>query len=157
MRARKPRPYLDKYKKTPNAPWTMTVKVDNGGKTGGFPARYNLFVENDKFCIPGQPASFLSSRFPASQLPSFRRRRLFVRRTPPHHSIIPSFHYSIIPLFHHSIIPLFHHSIIPVVSAANLSSSLHHRQLPQGIIEEACVIFGLIRLVTFSPGIFFSG
>jgi hypothetical protein len=141
MRARKPRPYLDKYKKTPNAPWTMTVKVDNGGKTGGFPARYNLFVENDKFCIPGQPASFLSSRFPASQLPSFRRRRLFVRRTPPHHSIIP----------------LFHHSIIPVVSAANLSSSLHHRQLPQGIIEEACVIFGLIRLVTFSPGIFFSG
>jgi hypothetical protein len=141
MRARKPRPYLDKYKKTPNAPWTMTVKVDNGGKTGGFPARYNLFVENDKFCIPGQPASFLSSRFPASQLPSFRRRRLFVRRTPSHHSIIP----------------LFHHSIIPVVSAANLSSSLHHRQLPQGIIEEACVIFGLIRLVTFSPGIFFSG
>jgi hypothetical protein len=40
-------------------------------------------------CSPSFPASYL----PSFQLPSFRRRRLFVQRTPSHHSNIPSFHH----------------------------------------------------------------
>jgi hypothetical protein len=53
MRARGPRPYLDKNKQSANSPeCPVGSKCKGRGKTGGLPARYNPFVENDKFLIP---------------------------------------------------------------------------------------------------------
>jgi len=40
------------------------------------------------YCSPGFPS------FIASQLPSFRRRRISARRAPTHYSNIPTFHHS---------------------------------------------------------------
>jgi len=50
MRARKPRPYLDKYKQVANSPeCPVGTSCQGRGKTGGSPARNNPFVENNEF------------------------------------------------------------------------------------------------------------
>jgi hypothetical protein len=50
MRARRPRPYLDKYKQAVNSPeCPVGVNCQGRGKTGGSPARRNPFVEKNEF------------------------------------------------------------------------------------------------------------
>jgi hypothetical protein len=56
MRARGPRPYLDKNKQVPNRPeCPLGSNCQGRRQRRGLPARYNRFVENDKFLIPGHP------------------------------------------------------------------------------------------------------
>jgi len=46
LRARGPRPYLDKNKQIPNGPAGIVgAKCQGRGKTGGFPARHLLFQD----------------------------------------------------------------------------------------------------------------
>ena len=74
MRARRPRPYLDNNKETPNRPEYLVGTTCQGrGKTGGFPARYNPVVENDNFAILGKKmgtgVSYFIKLFPPAKIP----------------------------------------------------------------------------------------